>query len=172
MTTINFVELPSTPKSVLRVIDGRAEVLPANFVAMTLRDSTKIRITSSKPPLSDITINSPLTQLQVNGTPITDVVDAVKELNEFLNFNSGGGASIKNALLKLSPHLWETDVEYDFEDGSYGRRFVGTTPLDFSSTAYQVMLYEIIISKLLLVGGFFQTKNVGSMYMINSYATN
>jgi len=39
----------------------------------------------------------------------------------------------KKYFLKCSPHTWKPDEEYDFEDGSFGKRFVGKTDIKHNS---------------------------------------
>lgn len=48
----------------------------------------------------------------------------------------------KDIPLVMSPHLWEVGIEYSFEDGSYGQRFIGT--ISGGANAIDIVLTETI----------------------------
>ena len=50
-------------------------------------------------------------------------IDSAGDLIITVDEGASGGGGIP---LVLSPHLWEPGKEYDFGDGSFGQRFVGT----------------------------------------------
>jgi len=98
--------------------------------------------------------------VEINGENVSgkSPEEIVNELNSFVgNFRKGGGSSANNpaAALKASPHLWETNTEIDFGDGSFGRRFTGTIAAQTSMDNELLFPLQGIAFFLVDSGGWF-----------------
>jgi len=80
-------------------------------------------------------------------------------------------ANIVTPGLVNSPHLWVVGTEYDFGDGSYGRRFTGTVTGAANTRLNSALISNSVFSRIIISGGEWCYDNNNYMPLYTTFQT-